>query len=1019
MNDDASIPGPNSNEARLSDTDDTIGSTAQAFLPKRIGRYRIRRVIASGGMGTVYEATQDEPHRTIALKVMRQGVTSKSALKRFEYESQTLARLRHPNIAQVYEAGTHRDEAGVVPFFAMEYIRSAKSITRFAEDGKLPLRDRLTLFAQVCETVHHGHEKGVIHRDLKPSNILVDSEGRMKIIDFGVARSTDSDLIATTSRRDLGQMIGTLQYMSPEQCASNPHDIDTRSDVYALGVVYFELLTGHPPYDLHGVAMYEATRIIRESPPMSLARLDKQLRGDVETIALKALQKDRERRYQSAADFAGDIHAYLNNEPIAAHPPSRMYQFRVLVRRNKSFCGSLTALFALLVAGATLSTSQYLRAESARREAEFTRAATQRDRSAAEQSRDDTRSVVRFLSEMLASVDPGTADGEVTIRAILDEAAKAVEERFTNRPLMEADLRHVIGASYYSLGHYAFAESHQTAAAAIRRRELGARNPQTLSSITSLAITLGAQGKFSVSGDMFRKNYEIMRRVLGEEHPETLQALSSLAFVLKRQGRTVEAESLQRHAVDIYRRVLGDEDPRTLVSMHVLATVLYELGRDVEAEKLQQSALETQVRLLGEEHPAVLSSLNNLANVHFGLGHYVQAEKLVRKALTIRRRILGEEHPATLNSLNNLANAIWGQGRYVEAEELIRQALDIRRRVLGDEHPDTLAAMGNLATAFFDQGRYEEAEQLYRDTLKIRRRVLGDEHPQTLNAMANLGNALWGRGHFVEAESQHREALVVLRRILGDEHPHTLLSMNNLATALDRQGRYAEAEELYRKALSVQRHVIGGEHPNTLGSMHNLAVETMRRGKYVEAEALFRETLELRRRVLGSEHSHTLSSMKNLAECLGLQGRLAEAETLFRETAEIARRTLGDKHPFLARPLVGLAEVLLENGAPHDARPLIDEALSIRRAAMPEDHSDIAYTRSVLGNCLAALGQYAEAESLVLDAHAKLMITQGKSGHETKKALANVARLYDGWGKPDKASTYRALLQTVGGQPPG
>jgi len=320
-------------------------------LPERIGHYHIKRVIASGGMGTVYEAVQESPRRVVAVKVMKQGIASRSALRRFEYESQILARLRHPGIAQIFEAGTHEDPAtpGVaVPYFAMEYIPNAKPITKYAEDKKLGTRQRMELFAKVCDAVHHGHQKGVIHRDLKPSNILVTSPldssptkggsggvGEVKIIDFGVARSTDSDMAVTTLQTDVGQLIGTLQYMSPEQCEADPHDIDTRSDVYALGVVFYQLLCGLLPYDLTRAAIHNATRIIREQQPTKLSAVDRALRGDVETVALKALEKERDRRYQSAADFGQDIQRYLLNQPIQARPQSMIYHLRKFARRRR------------------------------------------------------------------------------------------------------------------------------------------------------------------------------------------------------------------------------------------------------------------------------------------------------------------------------------------------------------------------------------------------------------------------------------------------------------------------------------------------------------------------------------------------------------------------------------------------------------------------------------------------------------------------------------------------------------
>jgi len=348
---------------------------APARIPEQIGHYRIKRIIAAGGMGVVYEAIQEHPRRTVALKIVKQGIASRSALRRFEYESQILARLRHPGIAQVYEAGMHDDGSGGVPFFAMEYIAAARDLIDYARSKELPTRERLQLFDKVCDAVHHGHQKGIIHRDLKPANILVDTTGQPKIIDFGVARATDSDLAMPTLQTDVGQLVGTVQYMSPEQIEADPHDIDTRSDVYALGVVLYKLLTDKLPYDVSGTVIYEATRMIRESQPKRLGTIDRHLRGDVETIVLHALEKDRDRRYQSAIELASDIRRYLNSRPIQARPPSLTYTFRTFVKRNKMIVGAVAAVFIALVSGIVGTTSQWRRADQQK-----TVAVEQRDR---------------------------------------------------------------------------------------------------------------------------------------------------------------------------------------------------------------------------------------------------------------------------------------------------------------------------------------------------------------------------------------------------------------------------------------------------------------------------------------------------------------------------------------------------------------------------------------------------------------------------------------------------------------
>ncbi len=409
--------------------------------PERIGQYKIQRLLASGGMGTVYLATQDHPRRSVALKVMKAGITSRSALLRFEHESEVLARLRHPGIAQVYEAGTHDEIGGEVPYFAMEYVPDARPITVYADQADLDTSARLALFAQVCEAVHHGHQKGIIHRDLKPGNILVDASGQPKIIDFGVARATDSDLAFTTVQTDVGQLIGTLQYMSPEQCDADPNDLDTRSDVYALGVLLYELLCRRLPYDIARVAIHEAARIIREAAPERPSTISRNLRGDLETITLKALEKNRQRRYQSAADLAQDIQRFLHSEPIDARPASVVYQVRMLAKRNKTLFGSVAAVFVglvLAVVGMTwgLAESKRAEAETARQRdaAEAAERAEAAQRQTAEEQRDRADRLFKQGHELarvamgdfyLEIVDlPGTLPAR---RMLVDEALKYLE----------------------------------------------------------------------------------------------------------------------------------------------------------------------------------------------------------------------------------------------------------------------------------------------------------------------------------------------------------------------------------------------------------------------------------------------------------------------------------------------------------------------------------------------------------------------------------------------------------------
>ncbi|MGY8753388.1 MAG: serine/threonine protein kinase [Phycisphaerales bacterium] len=339
-----------------------LGKFVTQGMPSEIGRYKILGIIASGGMGVVYEAMQEAPRRRVALKIIKASAASEMALRRFEFEGQILAKLSHPNIAQIFEAGTWQNENGENPFFAMEYIPGAMGIVQYAEKRDLPIHERLELFRKICDAVHHGHQKGVIHRDLKPDNILVDSNGEPKIIDFGVARATDADLAVTTMQTTMGQLIGTLQYMSPEQCDADPDRIDTRSDVYALGVILFQLLSGKLPYDLRKQAIHEAVRVIKEQRPESLGTISTTLRGDIDTIALKAMEKDRERRYQSAAELANDIYHFLHNEPIIARPLSIGYQVRLFTKKYKRTCAAAVLLAVSVVLGLVGTSMGYIEA---------------------------------------------------------------------------------------------------------------------------------------------------------------------------------------------------------------------------------------------------------------------------------------------------------------------------------------------------------------------------------------------------------------------------------------------------------------------------------------------------------------------------------------------------------------------------------------------------------------------------------------------------------------------------------
>jgi non-specific serine/threonine protein kinase/serine/threonine-protein kinase len=608
-------------------------------MPRHIGRYALQGVIASGGMGTVYKAVQENPRRTVAVKVMRAGVTSASALRRFEYEAQLLGRLRHPGIAQIFEAGTHDDGGGAVPFFAMEYIPNARSITRFARDKKLGVRNKLELFVRVCEAVHHGHQKGIVHRDLKPSNILVGPNGNPRVIDFGVARATDSDMALTMQQTDVGQLIGTVQYMSPEQCEADPHDLDTRSDVYALGVVLYQLLCGRLPYELEKTPIYEATRVIRESDPQRPSTISTKLRGDIETIVLKALEKDRERRYQSAIELAQDLKRYLAGDAIMARPASLSYQFRVFARRNK---GALIAAAGILVAilgGAILSTALYFRAENSRL--------------AAEQQEEKTAAAVAYLQELVGSVDPTKYGDQVGVAELLDRYAASIETRFEGQPEVEAKVRHALAGSYMYL-------------MLLERMEDSARRLDTAEQQLTTAI-------------------ELFRESVGPDHPDSLDALEMKIELLDFRGRHDDVEQLRRELVDIHTSNLGADHPTTLWACQALGNVLRERGQLDEAEALIARVLEVRRRDPGPQARATLSTMSSMVRLLHASGRLAEAEQLALEVVEGRRITDEPTSKQRRNAVAALASLYIDRGK-VELAEALYEGETFTLDEMGVEH---------------------------------------------------------------------------------------------------------------------------------------------------------------------------------------------------------------------------------------------------------------------------------------------------------------------------------------------
>jgi len=745
--------GPGFNpEATLHSADAPLGVSALDL--GSIGPYRLIRQLGEGGMGQVWLAEQSAPvKRQVALKIIKGGRYDESALLRFNVERQTLAIMDHPAIAKVFDAGSTAEGQ---PYFVMEYV-PGRPITDYCDEKRLSVQERLALFIRVCDGVQHAHQKAIMHRDLKPSNILVvevDGKPMPRIIDFGIAKAISQQAEDETMVTRAGGMVGTLGYMSPEQADPTVLDVDTRTDVYSLGVVLYELLTGVLPFDasqwrtkpfhvmlrrlheedppspsirLSGDFTSTTTAQCRNTDPRQLESL---LRGDLDWITLRALEKDRARRYASPSELGADVGRYLRNEPVVARPASTAYRTKKYVQRHKFGVAAATAMALLLIAFAVMQTIQLRR---------ITRERDRADR------------VTAFMTGMFKVSNPSEARGnDIRAREILDKSSKEIDTGLAHDPELQAQMMNVMGTVYQGLGLTSKAEPLLRRAVEIRQRILGPRNPDTLQSQNDLALAVLAESHYPEAERLSRETMETRRQVLGIEHHDTVDSMVQLARILGFESRYDEAEKLNREALEIARRK-WPQDRLTATALSLLADTL------THEQK------------------------------------YPEAEKAVREALETDRRTLGSDHPSVLRDMFNLASILLDEQRYADAEAMYKELIESARRVLGPQHPGTLAAMGNLATLLEKEKRFADAEKLNRQVLAAQRQTLGPEHASTLLTMTNLGSDLIAEKNYSEAEKVLRDALAGLRRVLGPAHEFTASAAQNLARVLALEGKRDEA----------------------------------------------------------------------------------------------------------------------------------------------------------------------------------------------------------------------------------
>ena len=815
------------------------GQDATALPLDRIGPYTLLRRLGEGGMGVVYLAEQHAPiERRVALKIIKLGMDTREVVARFEAERQALAVMDHPGIAHVFDAGA--TDTGR-PFFVMEFVEG-EPITQFCDRANLTIAERVTLFIDVGRAVQHAHQKGIVHRDLKPSNILVtlrDGRPAAKVIDFGIAKAIEKPLTDQTFSTGLGQFVGTPAYMSPEQLGLTGQDIDTRADIYSLGVLLYELLAGVRPFETReletGYALIEAirnnepvrpsTRLtqIADGAQQQIARarrtetaaLRRVLERDLDWIVLKAIEKDRSRRYDTANTLAGDLQRYLSNEPISARPPSRSYRARKFVARHRVGVTAAAAMVVLIVVSAAVILAQSVRVSR------------ERDRAATEAAK--ALSINEFLQQMLASANPaGTGNRTATVVDALSAAERRLDATLGSQPEVAAAVRRTLAETYESLGEYDRAKRIVDAAVE-RSRAVG--------------------GAADLVAD-----------------------LAQLADLHRARHERDDALRVGREALDLARSS-GVEATQVTEIEFTLAETLREKGDYDAAFPLATEVLDARKRLFGEEHYKVASSYQQLANVAAMKGDHKRSQELLEQAVALYRKTRGPQHFLTMHALNDLATTYFATSDFERARVTLEEVTALQRVTLGDAHPELASTIENLANALFRLNRQQEALPKLEEVLAIRRKVFGDDSMPVARTLFNLGQVYTSTKDLEKAEQRMPAGVRGLERALGAKHPDMVTAYRGLALLRDAQGRRAEAIALGRQSLDLAIATVGPDHVSTAMSHFRLGRSLALDKQYAEAERHLLRTRDIRTKSLGATAKPTQEANAELEKVYAAWGK--------------------------------------------------------------------------------------------------------------------------------------------------
>jgi serine/threonine protein kinase len=1004
------------------------------------GRYTLQQQIGEGGMGTVWVARQTEPvKRTVALKLVRAGMHSKSVLQRFEQERQALAILDHPNIAKVLDGGM---TPGGQPYFVMELVRGLP-LLKFCDERQLTPRERLELFVPICQAVQHAHQKGIVHRDLKPANILVTitdpgAPGCPKVIDFGVAKAIAGKLTDETMATQFGALVGTLEYMSPEQAGFSAGDVDTRADIYSLGVILYELLTGLRPIDARRVkeaTLNQMIRIIQDEEPakpstrlstdqsmLAVAanrqtephRLMALLRGELDWIVMKCLEKKRDRRYETASALALDIQRYLADLPVEARPPSAGYRLGKFLRRNKG-AAAAAALVCLFLIGGIVSTSyQAARANQARdqaidqqglavtaagaeRRARESEAKARTKAEAAEKRASAEAAAAKAVSEFLEldvllqadvrhqAQSGAPVKGGLTIREALDRAAARIGDRFRGHQLAEAGIRQAIARSYNSLGESRLGLPHQKRAYELFGEALGKDDPRTLEAGSFLSNCHAAVGNVTASGQLRVEIAKRLAAVKGMSDPQSIIAHQAVAIGYLNGGKIPEAIKVYEELLPAIEHAPMNRDSLRTTTRAGLASAYSRSGRFNDALPLLKEVYDWFVANRPPDDPDTFQSLNSLAHCYYNMGRLQEALTLNERCLKQRSEKYGRAHPDTIQSLNNLALNYFQLGRKNEAIQLLEEACRYRKAQSGEDSPDYLAFESNLAQIYMDVGRLTESINIFEKAYRVFKAKLGPADVSTTKIAEELASAYAAAGRFSDAASVLQEALAPWRARTGDVPFSIVLAQYRLGAAYIDLGRPLEAIPVLEDALRRATSTAGKDNPFTVRMTVALGVARCEAGRP-------REAIELQEQArTGCNPLELCGLLEGLAAAYERAGDLKKSLELRRAALEDAQKTHGKDERRIAATQARLGATLVLTQSPAEAEPLLRAAFSVQQKRAP-DAWTTHDSESWLGAALLGQKKYADAEPYLRAGYEGLKKQDARIPAHGKSRLAEAQR---------------------------